>query len=65
MRPAIDPQDAQQVAMIESLAMAKKWARYAIDNHRDGQPWHACAQLSHEYHRHALLVAFGHKSTGH
>ena len=29
-------------------AQARKWARYALQNKRDGLPWQDCARLAHE-----------------
>lgn len=37
-------------------AQARKWARYALQNKRDGLPWQECARNAHENFSWALKI---------
>jgi len=37
---------------------AKKWARYALENKRDGFPWEECARRAHENLKWALMIIY-------
>ena len=38
------------------MATAKMWARYALENKRNGTGWKGCAELAHEHLNHALMI---------
>ena len=40
----------------QTLRIARKWARIALQNKRDGMPWHDAAKNSHEALRYALMI---------
>ena len=40
----------------QSLRIARKWARIAIQNKREGLPWHIAAKHSHDALRYALMI---------
>lgn len=40
----------------EAMRVARKWARIALDNHRDGMPWQEAARQAHAALRWALLI---------
>lgn len=36
--------------------LAIKWAKYALENKKEGLQWHDCAAISHGYLKEALLA---------
>jgi hypothetical protein len=38
------------------LCEAKKWARFAIQNKKEGLSWHECAKISHEHLTFAIKI---------
>lgn len=41
---------------IRILIEAKKWARYALQNKKEGLPWAECAKLAHEHLSYAIKI---------
>ena len=40
----------------KTLIIARKWAHIALQNKRDGMPWHEAAANSYEALRYALMI---------
>lgn len=38
------------------MAIARYWARIALEEHAAGNPWQKAAALAHEAHRYALMI---------
>jgi hypothetical protein len=36
--------------------LAVKWAKYALQNKKEGLPWQDCAAIAHGYLKEALLI---------